>query len=946
MKKEYVEKELNEKVNNNAENVFTQEARTINPVIYFFISVLNSILGLVKWLVDLVLSMFLSLAEFFKMVGIGAYKGVLGFVNFFKRKAHQYKYNDKEGRMSFGLFGASSFAHKQYVNGVLFALFEVGYIVLFIIFGIPSILKLKDLGSVMPGPDPDCDDMFCEWVPGDHSIMILIYGLLWILSICLFIYIWNRSIESGYFNHRVDKFLDFEKVNRKNIPFSIKLDNDAKEAFNNNIKLKTLKAQKENEIEEYLNALDEDKEYSRYLINGTLNHSYKHLKELKKNNSKLEKLIAKRNVVAQKRMEGLNKVLEAKEIIIKNNPGCSREYLEKYDIKIEVYKNKTMSILSEIDKKVRQQEHYIQELNKRYSSYVEMQHTKNNDKYGKYNQYYKYVAELDTQLLFYTNYDKFQRKYEESLGASEQKNKENENRLVELLNEMNQKIAKTKSNFDGIRAVRTNLEKELQKCKDDYKAKVKALKESDDEDKENKLLEAKAELVDNTTILMRKINELPSKKNVDALEKEEIRESKASYIRDKKYLKTNYSGKEFALEETINLMVVDYKIEYKKAVNFANEMFVNIKETKETRFKTKEEVKEIVSELDEKRRTFIQSNPDKYSPKAEGFIETLKSLFNDKFHITILALPVLGIVFITIIPLVFSILIAFTNYSKNHIPPTQLFTWVGLENFKTLFFPDADSIYRVLPSALKRTISWTLIWALVATFSNYILGIVVALMINKDGIKLKKLWRTVFVMTIAVPQFISLLSIGTLLKDSGAIGTWYFQTFGQRMGFGTDTSDQGVLIAKIVIILVNVWVGIPYTILSTTGILLNIPKDLYESAKVDGAGTFTQFTKITMPYILFVTGPYLITQFIGNINNFNVIFFLTGGGPAISGSSLLGLGRTDLLITFLYKIVTSTDNPQFGIASAIGIVIFIICSFISIVMYNKSGSIKEEDQFQ
>ena len=101
-----------------------------------------------------------------------------------------------------------------------------------------------------------------------------------------------------------------------------------------------------------------------------------------------------------------------------------------------------------------------------------------------------------------------------------------------------------------------------------------------------------------------------------------------------------------------------------------------------------------------------------------------------------------------------------------------------------------------------------------------------------------------------------------------------------------------------------------------------------------------------MPYILFVTGPYLITQFIGNINNFNVIFFLTGGGPSLSGSALLGLGHTDLLITFLYKIVTSTNNPQFGIASAIGIVIFIICSFISIVMYNKSGSIKEEDQFQ
>ena len=87
-----------------------------------------------------------------------------------------------------------------------------------------------------------------------------------------------------------------------------------------------------------------------------------------------------------------------------------------------------------------------------------------------------------------------------------------------------------------------------------------------------------------------------------------------------------------------------------------------------------------------------------------------------------------------------------------------------------------------------------------------------------DDLGLKGLWRTVFMMTIAVPQFISLLSIGILLKDTGAIGTWFAETFGQRMGFGTDASAQGVLIAKLVIILVNIWVGIPYTILSTTGI--------------------------------------------------------------------------------------------------------------------------------
>jgi arabinogalactan oligomer/maltooligosaccharide transport system permease protein len=197
-------------------------------------------------------------------------------------------------------------------------------------------------------------------------------------------------------------------------------------------------------------------------------------------------------------------------------------------------------------------------------------------------------------------------------------------------------------------------------------------------------------------------------------------------------------------------------------------------------------------------------------------------------------------------------------------------------------------------------------------------------------------------MTIAIPQFISLLSISVLLKKNGALDQLWENIFGSGLGF----AESGhVGFTKFIIVMVNIWVGIPYTILSTTGILLNIPEDLYESARVDGASTVKQFTKITMPYILFVTGPYLITQFVGNFNNFNIIYFLTGGGPNLAGA-VLQVGETDILITFLYSLITSASNPQFGIASAVGIFIFMICAFVSIVMYNKSGAIKEEDQFQ
>ena len=937
---------LNEKVNFESENVFTRKARTINPVVYFFISLLNALLGVVKWLADLIFSMVLSLIGFFKMVGVGAYKGVLGIGNFFKRKVHQFKHNDISGKLSFLLFGVSALAHKQRVIGIMYIVFQIAYIALFAINGVSSIAGLKHLGTVQSGEDPNCDDMFCEWITGDNSIMILIYGLLWLLSIVVYLCIWNKSINNGYLNYRIDKFLKYEQIDKKNIDISKKLDEEAIEAYNKGIPLKEFKNSHRKEIEAYLSNIEDklEADYTRYLIEGTFAHSYKHLKEMNKQEKVLEKLIINKEKIIEKRKLSRVAKVTARDKKLSAYQGNDSDQIDKINSIVEIYDNNTMLRVANADKKINKQKHIMHELTKRYSSYVEMQHTKNNDKYGKFNDYYKQVANLDTQLLIYKNFNLFKETYNSNLNKHEEINKFNANESVRLFEEMNSKIAVTKEKFAKIRERRAALNLELEKIKETYKNEIKDIKKSNAANKEELLLEAKSRLIDLTTITNRKLNDLPTEKMVDALEKEEIRESKDSYVRDKKYLKTNYTSEEYAFESMVNVMLVNYKLDYHLAISLAKSLFVT--NNKERKFISDEEVNRRLNELNNSKEDYLLRYPDKYAGKSKSFKDTIRSLFDENFHMTILSLPVLGIVLFSIVPLVFSILVAFTNYSVEHIPPQQLFTWNGLENFKTIFFPNPDSIFASLPKALAKTVSWTLIWALIATFSNYILGIIVALMINKDGIKLKGLWRTVFMMTIAVPQFISLLSIGTLLKDTGAVGTWFADTFGQRMGLGTDSSAQGVLIAKIIIIVVNIWVGIPYTILSTTGILLNIPKDLYESSKVDGAGKITQFMKITMPYILFVTGPSLITNFIGNINNFNVIFFLTGGGPAYGGSALLRLGQTDLIFTFLFKIVTSTNKQQFGIAAALGIVIFIICSFISIVMFNKSGSIKEEYQFQ
>ena len=346
-----------------------------------------------------------------------------------------------------------------------------------------------------------------------------------------------------------------------------------------------------------------------------------------------------------------------------------------------------------------------------------------------------------------------------------------------------------------------------------------------------------------------------------------------------------------------------------------------------------------LEEIKLRKQAFIEESTNHYHGHPLSIGEQMKELMDSKFAITVLALPVALALVIVILPLAFTILVAFTQYDGKHQYPT-LWTWVGFDNFAAIFLgqsslPNGEN----LPYTIFTLLGWTIIWAISATFINYILGIVLALLINKKGIKLKKMWRTIFVITIAVPQFVSLLAVSKVFADEGVINTLITSMGGEMVPFFSDGT-----LAKVMCVVINIWVGIPYTMLVASGLLMNIPEDLYESARVDGAGPTTQFFKITLPYMLFVTGPYLVTQFVGNINNFNVIFFLTGGGPT-NDIKLFKAGQTDLLITWLYKLATG-DGNYYNIASTLGIFIFIVCAFFSLIMYSKLGSVQNEEEFQ
>ena len=320
------------------------------------------------------------------------------------------------------------------------------------------------------------------------------------------------------------------------------------------------------------------------------------------------------------------------------------------------------------------------------------------------------------------------------------------------------------------------------------------------------------------------------------------------------------------------------------------------------------------------------------------FVEDLREYLDKKFHITLLSLPVLGIVVFTLIPMLLLILVAFTNYDQQHMPPTNLFTWVGFSNFVTLF---GGGITTTFGYAFIRILGWTIIWSFFATLTTYLGGILMSLLLNSKLTRGTKIWRTMLVVTIAVPQFVSLLLMRNFFANSGIVNT-----ICANIGLTGFLRDIGLISTSyipfmtapgwvhVMIILINIWIGIPYQMLIATGVLMNLPTDQIESARIDGASPFQVFKSITMPYMLQVTGPALITDFVKNFNNFNVIYLLTQNVFVTTNQFMANsqAKETDLLVTWLFTL--TQDYYNYKMASVIGIMVFIVCAVFTLIGFN------------
>lgn len=335
-------------------------------------------------------------------------------------------------------------------------------------------------------------------------------------------------------------------------------------------------------------------------------------------------------------------------------------------------------------------------------------------------------------------------------------------------------------------------------------------------------------------------------------------------------------------------------------------------------------------------RASVRSGYKAKQLKAAGirvtFADDLKSLLDENIHKLLMTPPAVFLTMFTVLPLIYMMCMAFTNYSKvgNHL---VLFDWVGLENFKSIFNSASD-----IGKQFGSVLTWTLVWAFFATFLNFFLGTFVAIIIGRKSIKGKAFWRGCLSITIAVPQFVSLMVIRSMVQPQGIINRLLLDNglIDSALPFLTNATW-----ARMLVIIVNCWVGIPYTIMQVTGILQNIPAEQYEAATIDGANGIQQFTNITLPYMIFVMTPYIITQFTGNINNFNVIYLLTRGEPVRVGMTA---GDTDLLVTWLYKL--SVDQQKYNLGAVIGIFTFVVLSAVSLITYRSSGSYKNEEAFK
>jgi len=250
--------------------------------------------------------------------------------------------------------------------------------------------------------------------------------------------------------------------------------------------------------------------------------------------------------------------------------------------------------------------------------------------------------------------------------------------------------------------------------------------------------------------------------------------------------------------------------------------------------------------------------------------------------------------------------------------------FVGWKNF--IDFSTSPAIR----GPLVQILTWNFIFPTISVLSTFALGLAIAIMFNDRDFPLKKLIRSLLLIPYTIPGLISIIMWrGLLNSEFGVINRFLEGLIGWAPPWMTES-----FWAKVAILLVNLWLGYPYFMLISSGALQSIPADIYEAATIDGATSWQKFRDITLPLLLVAVGPLLIASYVFNFNNFNLIYLFIGGGPPIVGASTQA-GHTDILISYVYKLAFESGGRgvQYGLASAISIIVFFIVGTITLLQY-------------
>lgn len=298
---------------------------------------------------------------------------------------------------------------------------------------------------------------------------------------------------------------------------------------------------------------------------------------------------------------------------------------------------------------------------------------------------------------------------------------------------------------------------------------------------------------------------------------------------------------------------------------------------------------------------------------------------------TVKALPylIVSLVYIlifTVLPIIYTVWISFTN--KTIYMSDGESSFVGFSNF-------IDVVNGPFKEVFLPVFAWTVIFALLSTGGCFLVGLIMALLLNNPNMKEKGLYKAILVLPWALPATVAILSWQGLFNGTyGAINNalMNLHLISNPIPWLTDP-----FWAKAAIVIASLWLGFPYMMNVCMGGLSAIPETYYEAADVDGASKWTKFVKITLPSLARTAYPLLITSFAFNFNNFGSAYLITNGGPARLDTQFAGY--TDILASVNYNL--STKFGRLDIASTLSIIIFIILATISYFQMRASGQFKE-----